>query len=68
MPAIASVHPRPPPGSEHLVPFDHDPRRLIPVEYQSCFTQGEAYDLIDRFLYYDKDASGCIDAEEVRLQ
>mmetsp|Transcript_3125 Transcript_3125/g.5960 ORF Transcript_3125/g.5960 Transcript_3125/m.5960 type:complete len:267 (+) Transcript_3125:73-873(+) len=67
MPSFGSVHPRPPPGSSHLVPFSSDPRRLIPVEYQQCFTQDEAYDLIERFCYYDKDGSGCIDAEELQL-
>ncbi|GMI33124.1 hypothetical protein TeGR_g13948, partial [Tetraparma gracilis] len=50
----------------HTVKFEDDPRRLIPVEYQKNFTQGEAYDLIDRFDHYDVDHSGCIDAEELK--
>ncbi|GMH66742.1 hypothetical protein TrST_g11815 [Triparma strigata] len=61
------VAPRPEPGQEHLVKFEEDPRRLIPIEYQKQYTLFEAYDLIDKFSYYDKDHSGCIDAEELKL-
>jgi Ca2+-binding EF-hand superfamily protein len=61
------VAPRPAPGQEHLIKFHEDPRRTIPVEYQGQFTIWEAYDLIDKFNYYDVDGSGCIDAEELKL-
>jgi len=49
------------------VKFEHDPRRLIPVEYQKNFTQREAYDLIDKFRHYNVDNSGCIDGDELKL-
>lgn len=62
------VAPRPQPGLEHLIKFEEDPRRLIPIEYQKQFTIWEAYDLIDKFAYYDKDHSGCIDAEELKVR
>jgi hypothetical protein len=39
---------------------------MIPIEFQKNFTQGEAYDLIDKFRYYDVDGSGCIDAFELK--
>jgi hypothetical protein len=55
---------QPTPGQSIL--FEQDPRRCIPVEFQSSFTQDEAYDLIAKFIYYDKDHSGSIDQNELQ--
>ena len=52
---------------ETQMSFHEDPRRKLPVELQGNFSIEEAQDLISKFEYFDKDASGCIDSEELKL-